>query len=183
MKKTLLFVISIFLCLSLLGCNNSYKESENDTSTISDDVSVKLDAGNISDYVNIQLVFGNVEQIMYEPEEETSNSIIVFEKSDRYLSCMCYIYVTPKADYNFQNASLTLTIPNETDTFFINKIWNIDVAKPNDYTSRWEITILLDKDGYGMTSVRFKKDGDSGHPLSTSIDWTPEVIKASGNVK
>ena len=171
MKQLLILMLALILCLSLSGCDNDNSE-------------IALESDNILDYVNIQLVFGNVEQIIYEPEDDDSNSFPSFISSDRYLSCMCYIYVTPKADYKFENASLTFTIPKKQSSSSGFYVWTIDSGKtiPGLTTDKCEQTINLDKDGYGVGSIRFSKTGDTGHPLSTDEDWKVEIKDAAGKV-
>lgn len=157
MKRILIFMLMLVLCFGMFGCENK-KEV------------VELKSNNILDYVNIQLVFGNVEQII---REDDDNIIL----SDRYLSCVCYVYVSPKAEYKFQNATVTFTIPAVGNLFN----WSISGGKTtNSISNKWEETIYLDKEGYGVTSLKFYKNGDTGHPLDS--EWEVKIIKAAGNV-
>lgn len=157
MKKVFSFVMVFLLVFSLASCAD---QSEAESITTS----------NIKNYVNIQLVFGNVEQIILEDDDQ----LIL---SDRYLSCVCYVYVSPKAEYKFQNASVTFTIPPVGNSFN----WSISGGKTTSkFSNKWEATIYLDKEGYGVTSLKFYKNGDTGHPLDS--DWEVKIVKATGNV-
>lgn len=162
MKKVFSFAMIFLLVFSLASCAAQSEQTESITTS------------NIKNYVNIQLVFGNVEQIIREDDDKQSSLII---SSDRYLSCVCYVYVSPKSEYKFQNATVTFTIPPVGNLFN----WSISGGKTtNSISNKWEETIYLDKEGYGVTSLKFYKNGDTGHPLDS--EWEVKIIKATGNV-
>lgn len=115
-----------------------------------------LSSSNITDYVNIQVVFGEV--------TETT-----------FTSCMCYVIVSPKGDYKFENASLSF----DFNSLLQNKLkWH--PVFPNGVLYDYA-TILLDKNGYGVASVYFEKSGNERHP-SIVGEWKPNIFKVTGKV-
>ena len=166
MKRILpiLLIISVLLCC-LSSCNQGK--------------TVKLTSSNAKEYLNVQLVFGNVEQTTY--------TSVPYQTESTYLSCICYVVVTPKSDYNFQNANLTVTIDGGL-------LANSQDWTPKSYllvstVDTGKCTIYLDKNGYGVASIYFEKKGDtiglsstvSSHPMIES-SWSPNIESAQGSI-
>ena len=167
MKKAL----SVLLVVSLLFCFASCNR----------ETTVKLTASNAKEYVNVQLVFGNVEQTTYTFVHYPT------ESESTYLSCVCYVIVTPKSNYNFENANLTVTIDN--GLLSDSQDWTPKSYSVASAIDLGKCTIYLDKNGYGIASIYFEKKGDtvgwlsttSSHPMTES-NWSPKIESAHGSV-
>ena len=161
-------MLTIILCLTMFSCN---KKSEDITTE------------NIKDYVSITLSFGDVSIEKYEEESpyNTDNTLTKY-----YLHCMCTITVKPKADYNFKDASLEVSIPE-------NGFWSVLNSERGgtSLASRYgklngPVTIPLDKEGYGSRSVFVYTTSDEFvgfHPLNRGGGWKYTISKASGSVE
>ncbi len=168
MKKAfIVFIICLSVCLNFFSCKKQNQQ-------------IYLNQSNINEYVNIQLVFGNVEENTY--------TEVVSQTQVHYLSCVCYVIVTPKSDYNFTNAKITFGIKKGvlSDT----GAWSPKVH--SIYTTvndSGECTIQLDKNGYGVSSIYFEKKGATligmqnvaNHPL-TDTQWSTTIKSASGSI-
>jgi hypothetical protein len=168
MKKAfIVFIIFLSVCLNFVACENQSQQ-------------INLNASNINEYVNIQLVFGNVEENTY--------TEVVSQEQVNYLSCVCYVIVTPKSNYNFTNAKITLGIKkglfSETDAWSP-KVYSIYTTVKDS----GECTVQLDKNGYGVSSIYFEKKGATligmqnvaNHPL-TDTQWSTTIKSASGSI-
>lgn len=162
MKKIVTLLIAVLLTISIASCAQE---------------STELTSTNILDYINVQLVFGNTEQ---HTKEGWSLGILDDEetKEDIYTSCMCYIIISPKADYKFENASLNLTL--EQIGLISTKKWTVNVygSHENIYTDSF--TIYLDSRGYGITSVQLTRNTDNDHPINYNFETS--VSSATGSV-
>lgn len=165
MKKAL----SVLLVVSLLFCLGSCNQNTTET--------IKLNSSNVNKYINIQLVFGNVEQNISE------NSILKTES--KYLSCMCYVIISPKADYSFDNTNITFTISKKNSLISSTSLTSTWLPKGNSQYSAlsdsWQQTIYLDKNGYGIASVYFEKSGNGSHPLVSS-EWEVKILTTNGSI-
>ena len=173
MKKVfIVFIICLSVCLNFVACENQSQQIK-----LNQSQQIKLNESNIDKYVNIQLVFGNVEQ-------NISVASLLKEES-KYLSCMCYVIISPKSDYSFDSANIVFTVSknnSEVISTGVTSGWMpIGNSKYSALSGSWQQTIYLDKNGYGIGSVYFEKSGNGSHPL-VSNEWFANVLTASGYI-
>lgn len=158
MKRIVTLLIAVLLTISMVSCAQEPTE---------------LTSKNILDYINVQLVFGNIEQCFM----ENSYSGIILGDSNKettytsFISCMCYIYVSPKGNYNFENASVEIGLENDS----FSDGWLISEAEDSGIRS----VVRLDKNGYGIASVHLRSKSEIDHPAG-DIEYS--VIHAFGLV-
>lgn len=168
MKKILCIITTFFVCISMFSCKKETKEITTET---------------IKDYVSVTLTFGDVSIEKYEEKSpyNTDNTLTKY-----YLHCMCTITVKPKADYDFKDVSLEVSIPE-------NGFWSVLNSERGGtgLASRYgklngPVTIPLDKDGYGSASVFVYTTSDEFvgvHPLNRGGGWKHTISKVSGSVE
>jgi hypothetical protein len=162
MKKVIIvLLVCMFICLNLSSCKKTEEKS--------------LSQSNITDYVNIQLVFGDVVQNTF----KNSSLYPTTQTSTTYSSCMCYVIVSPKAEYKFENASLTFNISQSLFSSY--QTWKPIFDDDSTLLISGQETIFLDKNGYGIASVYFEATGNEHHP-SISYEWKPRIINANGKI-
>lgn len=185
--RLLKLLIAAALICSLLPLSSCIKEQpqEKEESTEQEqEEKVTLTTANAKDYIGTNLCFSEI-YVTDMPSKDTER-----------LSCVCNIEVFPVGDYRFEQASVTIS-PKSRPTIFLY------MPETEWFVSPAEITVKLDKDGYGKTSVYFscinhpKEVPDSvpwnaaddyasfredyKHPLESAW-WYIETTKASGTV-
>lgn len=167
MKKIIaVFLVCILMCFSSVSCSNEKSEE------------TRLSQSNITEYVNIQLVFGEVDQNTFKNTSVSLQS----PTSITYSTCMCYVIVSPKGEYKFENANLTINISHALQGILSSpQEWNPVFDDGTTILGADNEMIYLDKNGYGIASVYFETTGNEHHP-SISYKWEPKVVKASGTV-
>jgi hypothetical protein len=178
--------VAFVLVLSLLTFPSCTKEPElpPDQEQREQEEKVTLTTANAKDYIGTNLCFSEI-YVTDMPSKDTER-----------LSCVCNIEVFPVGDYRFEQASVTIS-PKSRPTIVLY------MPETEWFVSPAEITVKLDKDGYGRASVYFscvnhpKEAPDSvpqeamdvytsfrenyKHPLESAW-WYIETTKASGTV-
>ena len=170
MKKILKnFLISIFLVytvLSLSACENQ------------EPTTINLTSENIFDYINIDFCFGDMN---VQTKEEKLSILSSNTETYYYVNCVCDIKFSPKANYNFKDLNMSISIKS-TD-------WDVKGEKispsGDSFLSIANRKIFsLDKEGYGTCTVLFSQrteDISSLHPLQNK-DWEYTITNISGTV-
>lgn len=185
-------LVALALAVSLLPLSSCTKEpvAPSKTEEQQTEEEVELTAANIGDYIGTNLCFGEI-YVTDMPSENTER-----------ISCVCYIDVFPTGEYNFESATVVISLQDISNVInffgYPTATWSIYYG-----ISPKEIAVALDKDGYGRTSVYLKRINhpkevpdsviqskvddyskyreDYKHPLQTG-NWSVKFESASGKV-
>jgi hypothetical protein len=168
MKKIVVCLLSIIICIISCSCNENRQDVTPEKIEITKD--------NIREYVTIELVFESIDSYKTSDEEDSSNEYTNV--------CVAKVNVKPKADYAFENASLTYRVSGPTT-------WKIHQNEKYPHLSN-KITaggnknitdMSIDKEGYGESSIFLRNQSSSiTNPHNVSSPWNIEIVGAVGYV-
>lgn len=188
-SRHLVALALVFFLLPLSSCTKEPVAPSN-TKKQQTEEEVELTAANIEDYIGTNLCFGEI-HVSDVPSENTER-----------ISCVCYIDIFPTGEYNFESATVVISLQDTSNTI---NLFGYPMATWSIYygISPKEIAVALDKDGYGRTSVYLKRINhpkevpdsviqskvddylkyreDYKHPLQTG-NWSVKFESASGKV-
>ena len=154
-----LIIATVLICslLPLSSCTKEQPQEKEKDIEQEQEEKITLTTANAKDYIGTNLCFGEI-YVTDMPSKDTER-----------ISCVCYIDVFPTGEYSFEQASVTISLKNSPINFLY-------MPETEWFARPIESTVILDKDGYGRTSVHLScinhpKEAPDSVPWNAADDY------------